>query len=107
MVDTLVTCRKLSDVPWKSLFGKGGLCLVILLSWMLAAPACLRYELEKGLDVKTSMLSREVTLLELALELLLRSSSCAVEEQHAGQQLERNLRKSEFHPPHRPKPLSV
>ena len=53
------------------------------------------------------MLSREVTLLELALELLLRSSSCAVEEQQAGQQLERNLRKSEFHPPHRPKPLSV
>ena len=81
--------------------------MVILLSWMLAAPACLRYELEKGLDVKTTMLSREVTLLELALELLLRSSSCAVEEQHAGQQLERNLRKSEFHPPHRPKPLSV
>ena len=57
--------------------------------------------------VKTTMLSREVTLLELALELLLRSSSCAVEEQQAGQQLERNLRKSEFHPPHRPKPLSV
>ena len=25
--------------------------MVILLSWMLAAPACLRYELEKGLDV--------------------------------------------------------